>query len=290
MVGSSYHRYQYVDHGLSMHKTDVIVPSNTRNVLLERLAPDTPYSVNVIALYADGEGDPSTEQGRTLPRSGPRNIRVFDPTTNSLSVQWDHADGPVQQYRIIYSPVSGDPIDEYTTVPGRINTVLLQPLQSDTPYKITVVAIYDDGDGGQVTGNGKTVGLISPQNIHISDEWYTRFRVSWDPVTSPILGYKIVYKVAGSDEPLEVFVGEVTSYTLHNLLPSTTYDVKVYAQYESGLSEPLVDQGTTCKTLPQYKTLSQYINADMRILMIAARKLDLLEFACSVEKMNFLKK
>ncbi|XP_039202568.1 collagen alpha-1(XII) chain isoform X3 [Crotalus tigris] len=223
----------------------VIVPSNTRNVLLERLSPDTPYSINVVALYADGEGDPSTGQGRTLPRSGPRNIRVFDPTTNSLSVQWDHADGPVQQYRIIYSSISGDPIDEYTTVPGRINTVLLQPLQSDTPYKITVVAVYDDGDGGQVTGNGKTVGLLSPQNIRISDEWYTRFRVAWDPVPSPILGYKIVYKVAGSDEPMEVFVGEVTSYTLHNLLPSTSYDVKVYAQYESGLSEPLVDQGTT---------------------------------------------
>uniref|UniRef100_A0A8C5SH65 Collagen alpha-1(XII) chain n=1 Tax=Laticauda laticaudata TaxID=8630 RepID=A0A8C5SH65_LATLA len=223
----------------------VIVPSNTRNVLLERLSPDTPYSINVIAMYGDGDGDPSTGQGRTLPRSGPRNIRVFDPTTNSLSVQWDHADGPVQQYRIIYSPVSGDPIDEYTTVPGRINTVLLQPLQSDTPYKITVVAVYDDGDGGQVTGNGKTVGLLSPQNIRISDEWYTRFRVAWDPVPSPILGYKIVYKVAGSDEPMEVFVGEVTSYTLHNLLPSTSYDVNVYAQYESGLSEPLVDQGTT---------------------------------------------
>lgn len=33
---------------------------------------------------------------------------------------------------------------------------MLQPLQSDTPYKITVVAVYDDGDGAQVTGNGKT--------------------------------------------------------------------------------------------------------------------------------------
>lgn len=38
--------------------------------------------------------------------------------------------------------------------------MLLQPLQSDTPYKITVVAVYDDGDGGQVTGNGKT-GIIN---------------------------------------------------------------------------------------------------------------------------------
>uniref|UniRef100_A0A8D2LYC8 Collagen alpha-1(XII) chain n=1 Tax=Varanus komodoensis TaxID=61221 RepID=A0A8D2LYC8_VARKO len=223
----------------------VVVPANTRNVLLERLAPDTPYSVNVVALYADGEGDPSVGQGRTMPRSGPRNIRVFDPSTNSLSVQWDHADGPVQQYRIIYSPTVGDPIDEYTTVPGRRNNVLLQPLQPDTPYKITVVAVYEDGDGGQLTGNGKTVGLLAPQNIHISDEWYTRFRVSWDPAPSPVLGYKIVYKPVGTDETMEVFVGEVTAYTLHNLSPSTSYDVSVYAQYDSGLSAPLVDQGTT---------------------------------------------
>ncbi|XP_062981009.1 collagen alpha-1(XII) chain isoform X2 [Elgaria multicarinata webbii] len=223
----------------------LVVPANTRNVLLERLSPDTPYSVNVVALYADGEGDPSPGQGRTLPRSGPRNIRVFDPTTNSLSVQWDHADGPVQQYRIIYSPTVGDPIDEYTTVPGRRNNVLLRPLNSDTPYKITIVAVYDDGDGGQLTGNGKTVGLLSPQNIHISDEWYTRFRVAWDPAPSPVLGYKIVYKPVGTDEPMEVFVGEVTAYTLHNLSPSTSYDVEVFAQYDSGLSAPLNDIGTT---------------------------------------------
>lgn len=34
--------------------------------------------------------------------------------------------------------------------------MILQPLQSDTPYKITVVAVYEDGDGGQLTGNGRT--------------------------------------------------------------------------------------------------------------------------------------
>ncbi|EPY83208.1 hypothetical protein CB1_000591007, partial [Camelus ferus] len=183
----------------------IVVPGNTRTVHLERLIPDTPYSVNIIALYSDGEGNPSPAQGQTLPRSGPRNMRVFGETTNSLSVAWDHADGPVQQYRIIYSPTIGDPIDEYTTVPGRRNNVILQPLQPDTPYKITVIAVDEDGDGGHLTGNGRT----------------------------------------GSNEPMEVFVGEVTSYTLHNLNPSTIYDVNVYAQYDSGLSVPLTDQGTT---------------------------------------------
>ena len=47
-----------------------------------------------------------------------------------------------------------------------------------------------------------SVGLLPPQNIHISDEWYTRFRVSWDPSPSPVLGYKIVYKPVGKETTL----------------------------------------------------------------------------------------
>ncbi|XP_056421865.1 collagen alpha-1(XII) chain isoform X3 [Hyla sarda] len=223
----------------------VVIPGNTHNVLLERLIPDTPYSVNVVAMYADGEAEPSTGEGKTLPRSGPKNIKVFGETTNSLSVNWDHADGPVQQYRIIYSPTVGDPIDEYATVPGRRNNVVLQPLLPDTPYKITVVAVYGDGDGGQQTGNGRTVGLLAPRNLQVSDEWYTRFRVSWDRATSPVLGYKLVYQPNDSDESMEVFVGDVNSYTLQNLNPGTTYDVQVYAQYDTGLSSPLKGPGTT---------------------------------------------
>ncbi|XP_069786793.1 collagen alpha-1(XII) chain isoform X2 [Narcine bancroftii] len=223
----------------------MVVPGNTNNVLLERLQPDTPYSVNVVALYPDGEGGQLNSEGRTLTRSGPRNMRVYDATTNSLSVSWDHAEGPVQQYRIIYAPTTGDPIEEFTFVPGRRNNAILQPLMPDTPYRINVVAMYDDGDGGLLTGDGRTVGLLEPRNLRVSDEWYTRFRVTWDPAPSPVLGYKLVYQPTGTDERMEVFVGDVTSYTPQNLKPGTPYDVKVYATYESGTSEALTGQGTT---------------------------------------------
>lgn len=48
---------------------------------------------------------------------------------------------------------------------------------------------------------------------------------------------------------MEAYVGDVTTHQLHNLKPGTTYDVKVLAQYNTGFSEPLVGQGTTCKTM-----------------------------------------
>ncbi|KAJ8341791.1 hypothetical protein SKAU_G00340820 [Synaphobranchus kaupii] len=223
----------------------VLVPGKTNTALLDQLLPDTPYSVSVVALYADGEGQPVADDGKTLPRSGPRNMVVFDPTTSTLSVNWEHAQGPVQQYRITYAPTTGDPIDEFTVVPGNRNNVILQNLQPDTPYRINVAAIYPDGAGGDLSGDGRTVGLLAPRNLRVSDEWYTHFRVSWDAAPSRVLGYKLIYQPEGKNEPMEVFTGDVTTYILHNLQPGTTYDLKVLAQYDAGLSGPLVGQGTT---------------------------------------------
>lgn len=40
-------------------------------------------------------------------RSPVRNIRVYNPTTNTLNVRWEPASGDVQEYRVVYSPQSG---------------------------------------------------------------------------------------------------------------------------------------------------------------------------------------
>uniref|UniRef100_A0A672IRA9 Collagen alpha-1(XII) chain n=1 Tax=Salarias fasciatus TaxID=181472 RepID=A0A672IRA9_SALFA len=223
----------------------ILVPGTTTTALLQQLLPNTDYNVGVVALYSDGEGPAISDDGKTLPRSGPRNMRVYDPTTTTLSVSWEHAEGPVMQYRITYAQTTGDPIEEYTTVPGNRNSVVLQNLDPDTPYNIKVTAIYPDGPGGQLEGDGRTVGMLGPRNLRVSDEWYTRFKVAWDPAPSRVNGYKLMYRPEGSDEFMEVAVGDVTSYQLHNLKPGTTYDLKVLAQYNTGVSAPLDGQGTT---------------------------------------------
>uniref|UniRef100_W5KMB3 Collagen type XII alpha 1 chain n=1 Tax=Astyanax mexicanus TaxID=7994 RepID=W5KMB3_ASTMX len=224
----------------------VLVPGNTNTALLEQLLSNTDYNVGVVAIYSDGEGAAVKDNGKTLPRSGPRNMRVYDPTTNTLTVSWEHAAGPVQQYRISYAPTTGDPIEEFTSVPGNRNNVILQNLQPETPYLINVVAMYPDGAGGELSGDGHTLGLLGPRNLRVSDEWYTRFRVSWDAAPARVNGYKLAYAVEGELNLFnEVFVGDVTTHMLHMLQPGTTYDLKVFAQYDAGPSGPLVGQGTT---------------------------------------------
>nr|XP_049613656.1 collagen alpha-1(XII) chain isoform X7 [Syngnathus scovelli] len=239
------YRVEYTPWNSASPPHSVLVPGSVSNAFLDGLIQDTPYRINVIAMYPDGEGPSLKSDGKTLPRAGPRNMRVFDATTNSLTIGWDHAEGPVRQYRIAYHPMRGDPITQYTVVSGNRNNARLQNLTPDTPYNITVEAIYAEGPGGLLNGKGRTIGLLSPRNLRVSDEWYTRFRVAWDPVAAPVEGYRVIYSPRGSDQYVDSFVGDVTSYTLHNLKPGTTYDVQVLAQYTGGESAPLAGPGTT---------------------------------------------
>ncbi|CAL1585760.1 unnamed protein product [Knipowitschia caucasica] len=224
----------------------VLVGGNVHNAFLDALIPDTPYTVTVTAIYGDGDGGDATGNGKTLPRTGPRNLRVLEATTSSLTVGWDHAEGPVRQYKITYSPLTGDPITEHVSVSGNRNNARLLNLLPETLYNISVEAQYSEGPGGALSGTGTTLGLVSPQSLRVSDEWYTRFRVSWDPVQAPVQGYRLSYAPTGSLSPrMDMFVGDVSSFTLHNLLTGTTYDLSLRAVYPGGVSAPLDGQGTT---------------------------------------------
>lgn len=50
---------------------------------------------------------PPNISGSAVERSPARNIQVFNPTTNTLNVRWEAATGPVQQYRVVYAPLTG---------------------------------------------------------------------------------------------------------------------------------------------------------------------------------------
>lgn len=41
-------------------------------------------------------------------------------------------------------------------VPGNRNNAILQNLLPDTPYNITVEAVYPEGPGGSLNGNART--------------------------------------------------------------------------------------------------------------------------------------
>uniref|UniRef100_A0A7N6A544 Collagen, type XIV, alpha 1a n=1 Tax=Anabas testudineus TaxID=64144 RepID=A0A7N6A544_ANATE len=161
---------------------------------------------------------------------------------------------PSTEYEVLLTAIFNDESESdtvsviETTFPGGQRRAVLQPLQPDSQYKVTVTPVYTDGeDGISVSALGITLPLSPPGNLRVSEEWYNRFRVTWDPPQSPTLGFRVVYQpinVPGA--VLETTVGEdVNSLLLLNLLSGTEYSVQVTALYPAGQSEPLLVNAKT---------------------------------------------
>ncbi|XP_077362333.1 collagen alpha-1(XIV) chain-like isoform X2 [Festucalex cinctus] len=135
-------------------------------------------------------------------------------------------------------------------LPSTQTSLVLQPLSADTQYKVSVTAVYLDGDGAAATASGRTLPQLPPRNLRVSEEWYNRFRISWDlPPGSPTTGFRVVYQPLSAAGPaLETFVGaDVSTMMIVNLLSGTEYGVKVLASYGSGSSEALSGRARTLR-------------------------------------------
>ncbi|XP_039972835.1 collagen alpha-1(XIV) chain isoform X2 [Xiphias gladius] len=241
---------------------EVVLDGSDNRYILTSLSPSTEYEVMLTAVFKDeSESDTisviettlakttTIATTTTVARQPVRNLQLSDETTQSLEASWEMEDPHVESYRVSFAGVRGNHEEESVLVPGDQRRAVLQPLLSDTQYKVTVTPVYTDGqDGISVSSLGTTLPLLSPGNLRVSEEWYNRFRVTWDPPESPALGYRIVYQpIYVPGQVLETTVGEdLKSMLLRNLLSGTEYSVEVTASYPTGQSEP---QLVNAKTL-----------------------------------------
>uniref|UniRef100_A0A8C5H1R4 Collagen, type XIV, alpha 1a n=1 Tax=Gouania willdenowi TaxID=441366 RepID=A0A8C5H1R4_GOUWI len=149
---------------------EVILSGSDNRYTLKGLSQSTEYEVMLTAIFKDeSESDTVSVIETTLARQAVRNLRLTDETTQSLEAAWD--------------------------CELLLLKTVLQALLSDTQYKVTVTPVYSDGkDGISVSALGSTLPLFAPENVRVSEEWYNRFKITWDPPPSPTLGYRIVYQ------------------------------------------------------------------------------------------------
>uniref|UniRef100_A0A8C7RBF6 Collagen, type XIV, alpha 1b n=1 Tax=Oncorhynchus mykiss TaxID=8022 RepID=A0A8C7RBF6_ONCMY len=226
--------------------TKEVLNGKMNSHLLTGLRPITEYEVSLIAVFRNEEASNAvTLTESTVVHLGVRNLLLSDHTTFSMEVSWEQQDRNVRQYRVAYVTARGDRAEE--TVRRGQNSLLLQPLLSDMEYKVTVTPVYADGDGPGVSRMGRTLPLSAPRNLRVSEEWYNRFRITWDTPPSPTMGYRVVYKPISAPGPaLETFVGEdVNTMLILNLMSGTEYGVRVIASYTTGSSETLTGKART---------------------------------------------
>ncbi len=92
-------------------------------------------------------------------------LRVSEETTESFRVSWQPAPGAVTRYKLTYAPVEDESLRLETTTAGPETTIVLQELQPQTTYRVTVTPEYQSGPGVPQQTDGTTLegdcGFIS---------------------------------------------------------------------------------------------------------------------------------
>lgn len=85
-----------------------------------------------------------------------RNLKVSEETTDSFRVSWQPAPGAVTRYRLTYVPVGDESLQLETTTAGTETTTVLQELQPQTTYRVTVTPEYQSSSGVPLQIDGTT--------------------------------------------------------------------------------------------------------------------------------------
>ncbi|XP_028296318.1 collagen alpha-1(XII) chain isoform X2 [Gouania willdenowi] len=234
------------------------------SVTLQKLQPDTPYAIGVAAMYNGGYSDELKGEGKTKPLGGVRNLQVLNPTMSTLNVRWEPAEGRVKEYKLTYAPAAGG-AESMETVSGGTTSTVLRGLQPDTLYTVSLLPLYDDGEGKTMSENGKTRPLGEVKNLQVTDPTMTSLKVTWDPADGAVRLYKVFYQPrTGGLEQMEQIPTSTTSIVLRNLTPDTPYSVSVLPVYparegkrqtEDGHTLPLSGIGGMRVTNPTFTTL-----------------------------------
>ncbi|XP_051887631.1 collagen alpha-1(XIV) chain-like [Pristis pectinata] len=221
------------------------VKGNINTAVLQGLAKNIEYQVSLSALYNDtAKSNAIVLRYNTYSRDPPTNLLIEAKTPTSLQVSWDHPGGNVQHYKISYMTVTGGHADE-TITPVKRNSIILQPLISDTTYNVTITAVYASGDEASISGEGKTLPFVPPANLRITEVSYNHFQVMWDKAETQPMGYVVIYQAA-SGQVMEVMTGEnADSIIIKNLQSGQEYNVRVIAVYPNGNSTAIEGKATT---------------------------------------------
>ncbi|XP_001373512.1 tenascin-R isoform X1 [Monodelphis domestica] len=225
---------------------ELVAPKNpgpTTRATLTNLVPGTEYGVGISAIMDSQQSVPATMNART-DLDSPRDLMVTASSETSISLIWTKASGPIDHYRITFTPASG--MSSEITVPKDRTSYTLTDLEPGTEYIISVTAERGRQQSLESTVDAFT-GFRPITHLHFSHVTSSSVNITWSDPSPPadrlILNYNPRDK---EEESLEVSLDATKRHAiLIGLQPATEYIVNLVAVHGMVTSEPIVGSITT---------------------------------------------
>ncbi|XP_010132382.1 PREDICTED: collagen alpha-1(XIV) chain-like [Buceros rhinoceros silvestris] len=141
---------------VSEDQRQIVVDGDKCTVLITGLKPNTKYVFTVRAVYGDSLGESAAVKGKTTPVPPVTNFRVIEEGLFSLKVAWTPPLGKLEGYKI-YIPRANRPGMTYEQVlRGDVSSHVLDNLQEDREYSISIYTVYPQGPSQPVAAVGRT--------------------------------------------------------------------------------------------------------------------------------------
>ncbi|TFJ95527.1 putative nucleoredoxin [Platysternon megacephalum] len=178
-------------------------------------------------------------------RGSPRDLVIRDITDTTMGLSWTAAPGAVRRYRIVWKSLYDGQTGE-STVPGNVINTVLENLQPETKYKMSVIASYKSGDGAPLEGEATTEVSPNARRVRVDEETENSMRVTWQPAPGKVVSYRVVYRpVSGGRQVVAKVPATSTTTVLKRLQPLTKYNISVIPMYKSGEGKHRQGEGTT---------------------------------------------
>ncbi|XP_064417208.1 collagen alpha-1(XIV) chain [Latimeria chalumnae] len=233
---------RYSRHGVA---DKIHLDQDSWTALVTDLTPSTEYLFTLFAFYADRPGDSTMVKGRTskftlhynilliclffflkAPLPKVSNFRVTEEGLFSLKVAWSLPFGKLDGYKI-YIPRTNRPGLAYEQVlSAEVSSHLIDNLQEDKEYTVSIYAVYLHGPSNPVSVNGRTLKLVPVQNLTLQNATTDTIQVRWSPVRGAS-GYRLTWS-STEGYVQNVNLGETYSfYMIRGLQPNTEYTVAI---------------------------------------------------------------
>ncbi|XP_006060419.2 tenascin-R isoform X1 [Bubalus bubalis] len=236
---------------------ELLVPKSigpTSRATLTDLVPGTEYGIGISAIMNSQQSVPATMNARTELDS-PRDLMVTASSETSISLIWTKASGPIDHYRITFTPSSG--IASEVTVPKDRTSYTLTDLEPGAEYIISITAERGRQQSLESTVDAFT-GFRPISHLHFSHVTSSSVNITWSDPSPP--ADRLILNYSPRDEEEEMMEVSLDATKRHAVLmglqPATEYIVNLVAVHGTVTSEPIVGSITTGIDPPKDITIS----------------------------------
>ncbi|RVE56711.1 hypothetical protein OJAV_G00224110 [Oryzias javanicus] len=190
------------------------------------LSPKTDYSLTLYAIYPNLIGEPATITVKTNPLPKVSNFRVIEEGLFSLRLGWTPPLGKLNGFKL-FIPRSNRPGLTYEQLlPGDAFSHVIDGLEEDKKYTISIYAVYSDGPSEPVSLVGQTLKLVPVQQFLVQNATTDTVQARWASVRGAS-GYRLTW--ASTDGHIEnINLGDnFNFYMIQGLHPGSDYTVTI---------------------------------------------------------------